>query len=59
MVHKFFDKNSKGSGRSLSSNNEIKQNTQLADELHKPIIRKFEKRERCILHLEIIFVVRI
>ena len=50
MAYKFFDKKSKGSGRpsssaSLIANNEIKQNIQLADELHKPIIRKFEKRK--------------
>ena len=56
IVYKFFDEKSTGSGRrSLnsstlyrllsSSNNEIKQNIQLADELHKPIIRKFEKRK--------------
>ena len=38
MVYKFFDKKSKGSG---IANNEIKQNLQLAKELHKPIIRKF------------------
>ena len=46
MVYKFFDKNSKGSG---VANNEIKQNRrpldlaalQLAEELHKPIIRNF------------------
>ena len=41
MVYKFFDKKSSGSG----ANNEIKQNIQLADELHKPIIRNFEKRK--------------
>ena len=40
MVYKFFDKKSKGSG---VANNEIKQNLQLAEELHKPIIRKFKK----------------
>ena len=40
MVFKFFDKKSSGSG----ANNDIKQNVQLADELHKPIIRKFKKR---------------
>ena len=50
MVYNFFDKKSKGSGRPLSSalhiaNNEIKQNIQLADEFHKPIIKKFEKRK--------------
>ena len=51
MVYKFFDKKSQGSGhhssstsyRPLSSNN--KENIQLSDELHKPIIRKFEKRK--------------
>ena len=51
MVYKFFDKESQESCRSLSSasqvadNNVIKQNIQLADELHKPIIRKFKKRK--------------
>ena len=40
VVHKFFDKTSQGS--SLASN---KENIQLADELHKPIIRKFKKRK--------------
>ena len=42
MVYKFFDKKSKGSG---FANNEIKQNLQLAEELHKPIIQKFKKRK--------------
>ena len=42
MVYKFFDKKSKGSG---VANNEIKQNLQLAEELHKPIIRKFKKKK--------------
>ena len=37
MVYTFFDKKSKGNG---VANNEIKQNLQLAKELHKPIIRK-------------------
>ena len=45
MVYKFFDKKSKGAG----VNNKIKQNQrrldltthQLAEELYKPIIRKF------------------
>ena len=46
MVYKFFDskvappdKKSVGSGAKL-----IPQNEQLADELHKPIIRKFLKK---------------
>ena len=39
MVYKFFDKKSKGSGIT----NEF--NYQLANELHKPIIRKFKKRK--------------
>ena len=38
MVYKFFDKKSAGCG---VANNEIKQNLQLAKELHKTIIRKF------------------
>ena len=41
MVHKFFDKKSKGA----DIKNEIKENQQLANELHKPIIRKFKKRK--------------
>ena len=49
MVYKFFDKKSKGSGL---------KNQQLADELHRPIIRKF-KKEKCILLLRIIFGVLI
>ena len=40
MVYKFFDKKTSGS----SVNNEIKQNQQLAEELHKPIIKKNLKR---------------
>ena len=40
MVYKFFDKKSEGS-RIINN----KKNIQLADELHKPIIRKFEKRK--------------
>ena len=39
MVYKFFDKKSQGSG--LATN---KGNIQLADELHKPITRKSEKK---------------
>ena len=41
MVYKFFDKKS-ASGSGIA-NNEIKQNPQLAGELHKPIIRNFKK----------------
>ena len=42
MVYKFFDKNSaSGSG---VVNNEIKHNLQLAEKLHKPVIRNFKKR---------------
>ena len=37
MVYKFFDKKSAGNGIKI----EIAQNQQLAEELHKPIIRKF------------------
>ena len=50
VVYKFFDKRSAlGSGvttlaNKSAANNEIKQNLQLADELHKPVIRNFRKR---------------
>ena len=40
MVYKFFDKNSKRSGVSIP----LEFNEQLAEELHKPIIRNFKKR---------------
>ena len=40
MVYKFFDSKVSGSGAKLTL-----QNDQLAEELHKPIIRKFEKRK--------------
>ena len=44
MVSKFFDKKTKGSGVTLANKSAIKsipQNEQLAEQLHKPIIRKF------------------
>ena len=40
MVYKFFDSKVSGSGAKR-----IPENKQLANELHKPIIRKFEKRK--------------
>ena len=46
MVYKFFDKKTKDSGVTLANKSGIKsipQNEQLAEELHKPIIRKFKK----------------
>ena len=48
MVYEFFDKKTKGSGVTHAYKSVIKftrRNKQLADELHKPIIRKFKKRE--------------
>ena len=57
MVYKVFDKKSQGSGRHSSSTsyrpsssafqvaNNNKENIHLADELHKPIIRRFKKRK--------------
>ena len=44
MVYNFFDKKTKGSGVALA-NKSIPQNEQLAEELRKPIIRKFNRRE--------------
>ena len=43
MVYKFFDKKSNGSGAKHINTKLIPQNEQLADELHKPIIRKLKK----------------
>ena len=45
MVYKFFDKKSKGSGAKHVNIKLTPQNQQLAEEFHKPIIRKFEKRK--------------
>ena len=42
MVYNFFDKKSEGSGVNTKL---TPQNRQLAEELHKPIIKKFEKRK--------------
>ena len=42
MVYKFFDKKSKGSGLKENQVN-LLANSQLSNELHKPIIRKFKK----------------
>ena len=62
MVYKFFDskvaspdKKSVGSGAKHVNTKLITQNEQLAEELHKPIIRKFKKRKDNIQHLKIIF----
>ena len=40
MVYKFFDKKAKGSGVNVPS----EFNVQLAEELHKPVVRNFKKR---------------
>ena len=45
MVYKFFDKKSAGSGVKHVNTKLAPQNQQLVEELHKPIIRKFEKRK--------------
>ena len=66
MVYKFFDKKSAsladkstaGSGAKHIKTKLAPQNQQLAQELHKPIIKKFEKRKDT-QHLKIIFVVLI
>ena len=45
VVYKVFDKKSKGSGAKHVNIKITPQNQQLAEELHKPIIKKFEKRK--------------
>ena len=44
MVYKFFDKKAAGCGLSHTIKS-MSPNEQLAEELHKPIIRKFKKRK--------------
>ena len=53
MVYKFFDKKSKGSGIVNEPN------YQLANALHKPIIRKFKKKKSLFIFFETIFGVLI
>ena len=63
MVYKFFDKKSalladksaKGSGVIELTNKSVSQNHQLAEELHKPIIRKFKKRKIHVVFKDIIW----
>ena len=45
MVYKFFDKKSMGSGFKKLKNTTKSSSSILADELHKPIINKFNKRK--------------
>ena len=45
MVYKFFDKKSKVSDAKHVNTKRTPQNQQLAEELHKPIIKRFEKRK--------------
>ena len=56
MVYTFFDK--KSASGSVVTNNEIKQNLQLTEELHKSIIRNL-KKEQFIQNLKTIFGVLI
>ena len=62
MVYKLFDKKTKGSGfATVPNRSTIKskpQNKQLAEELHKPITRKF-KKEKYIQHSKKIFGLQI
>ena len=58
MVYKFFDKKSASLDKSKGSGIINEPNYQLANELHKPIIRKL-KKEKFIHHLKIIFGVLI
>ena len=45
MVYKFFDKKSMGNGFNKLKNTTKPNSSILADELHKPIIKKFDKRK--------------
>ena len=60
MVYKSFDKKSKGSGAKHVNSKLIPQNEKLAEERHKPIIRKFKKRKvYYIQHSKTIFGLQI
>ena len=61
MVYTFFDKKAAGSGVTLANKSAIKskpQNEQLAEEIHKPIIRKY-KKVKYIQHSRTIFELQI
>ena len=58
MVYKFFGSKSEGSGAKHVNTKITPQKEQLAEELHKPIIRNL-KKEKYIQHLKIIFGVLI
>ena len=45
MVYKFFDSKVEGRGAKHVNTKLAPQNQQLAEELHKPIIKKIEKRK--------------
>ena len=48
MVYKFFDKKSIGSGINTTKSSSLERNSSiLADELHKPVIKKFKKKKVC------------
>ena len=55
MVYKFLDKKSQESGARHVNTKLAPQNQQLAEELHKPIIRKFEKRKVHAAYKDIIW----
>ena len=58
MVYKFFDKKFPGSGVNTDANKSAFNNERLAEELHKPIIKKLRK-DLFIQDLETIFGVLI
>ena len=43
MIYKFFDKKSRGNGINKENKENFFKNSKLANELHKPVIRKFKK----------------
>ena len=47
LAYKFFDK--KTSGGDVKTSSEIMSSQELAEELHKPIIRKFVKRKSTLI----------
>ena len=52
MVNKFFDKKCTGSSVNMHANNNIKQNHRLAEELNKPIIKKFYLKNNSLFKIQ-------
>ena len=51
MVYKFFHKKAAGSGVDMHANEYAFNNEKLAEELHKPVIKKLKKKKNSLLRI--------